>query len=593
MEFRNITTHIMEVYMRKIGSKILVLVAVLFIAFACNVLVTFNAMKGVKSSGNLMSDKIIPAEYAAAQIGKEIEVCKLDANLLALMPDAESYLVESISGGFYGSMEVVAQYRAELAKLVPAINDKALSEAFSTYDGFLETASGMLNTAMSSILAGDVDTANSMLGSDFMGLVVGVGEPASAAFYEALDSLNKSASKSFSGNISNIQTMTMLLSAVFVVTLAAGMFVISRTVSAPANRASKQLEGIITDIKNNRGDLTARLDVTTKDEIGVLSGGINDFIENLQSIMKKIGEQSEKMQTSIETMNRNVSSSDDDITGLSAVMEELSASMIEATNMIHQVDAGIEEVNDSVSNMNSETDRGSNLVLEIKGRANTVKNDAITRKDKILKIVDTRKAELETAIEESKKVNEINGLTGDILDIASQTNLLALNASIEAARAGEAGRGFAVVAEEISKLAGNSQETANMIQSISDQVISAVESLMSSANQLIEFLSQDIIEDYKNFEGVADNYYTDAENMDRIFEAYREGMSTLDRSVTEMTNSLKTISSATEESSKAITSAAENTGDLVASIQSIKNEAEENLAISGSLQGEVSKFKNI
>ncbi|MBO4679901.1 MAG: methyl-accepting chemotaxis protein [Lachnospiraceae bacterium] len=579
--------------MRKIGSKILVLVAVLFIAFACNVLVTFNAMKGVKSSGNLMSDKIIPAEYAAAQIGKEIEVCKLDANLLALMPDAESYLVESISGGFYGSMEVVAQYRAELAKLVPAINDKALSEAFSTYDGFLETASGMLNTAMSSILAGDVDTANSMLGSDFMGLVVGVGEPASAAFYEALDSLNKSASKSFSGNISNIQTMTMLLSAVFVVTLAAGMFVISRTVSAPANRASKQLEGIITDIKNNRGDLTARLDVTTKDEIGVLSGGINDFIENLQSIMKKIGEQSEKMQTSIETMNRNVSSSDDDITGLSAVMEELSASMIEATNMIHQVDAGIEEVNDSVSNMNSETDRGSNLVLEIKGRANTVKNDAITRKDKILKIVDTRKAELETAIEESKKVNEINGLTGDILDIASQTNLLALNASIEAARAGEAGRGFAVVAEEISKLAGNSQETANMIQSISDQVISAVESLMSSANQLIEFLSQDIIEDYKNFEGVADNYYTDAENMDRIFEAYREGMSTLDRSVTEMTNSLKTISSATEESSKAITSAAENTGDLVASIQSIKNEAEENLAISGSLQGEVSKFKNI
>jgi methyl-accepting chemotaxis protein len=288
-----------------------------------------------------------------------------------------------------------------------------------------------------------------------------------------------------------------------------------------------------------------------------------------------------------------VSSSDDDITGLSAVMEELSASMIEATNMIHQVDEGIEEVNESVSNMNNETDRGSNLVLEIKGRANTVKNDAITRKDRILKIVDTRKEELETAIEESKKVNEINGLTGDILDIASQTNLLALNASIEAARAGEAGRGFAVVAEEISKLAGNSQETANMIQSISDQVISAVESLMSSANQLIEFLSQDIIEDYKKFEGVADNYYTDAENMDRIFEAYRDGMSTLDRSVTEMTSSLKSISSATEESSKAITSAAENTGDLVSSIQSIKNEAEENLAISGSLQGEVQRFKNI
>ena len=528
--------------MKKIGSKILLLVAVLFIAFACNVAVTFHALGGVKATGELMSDKIIPAEYAAAQIGKNIEVCKLDANLLALMPDA---------------------------------------------------ASEMLNPAMNSILAGDVETANSMLGADFMGLVIGVGEPASDAFYAALDASNKAADKTFSGVIGNIQKMSILLSAVFVVTLIVGILIIARTVSSPANRASKQLEGIIDDIKHDKGDLTARLDVTTKDEIGVLSGGINEFIENLQNIMKKIGEESEKMQASIETMNRNVSSSDDDITGLSAVMEELSASMIEATNMIHQVDEGIEEVNESVSNMNNETDRGSNLVLEIKGRANTVKNDAITRKDRILKIVDTRKAELETAIEESKKVNEINGLTGDILDIASQTNLLALNASIEAARAGEAGRGFAVVAEEISKLAGNSQETANMIQSISDQVISAVESLMSSANQLIEFLSQDIIEDYKNFEGVADNYYTDAENMDRIFEAYRDGMSVLDRSVTEMTSSLKSISSATEESSKAITSAAENTGDLVSSIQSIKNEAEENLAISGSLQSEVQRFKNI
>ena len=566
--------------MRKIGSKILIIVAVLFVAFACNVVITLNAMKNVQTTGNLMGDKIIPAEYAAAQIGKNIEVCKLDANLLALMPDADPSLVESISGGFYGSMGIVDEYRESLNKLVPAINDKALTEAHATYEGFLAAASGMLNTAMSSILAGDIDTANSMLGSDFMGLVIGVGEPASDAFYAALDDVNKKAEAKFASTVKNIQTMTLILSAVFVLAVIVGIIFIVRTVSSPANRASKQLETIISDIKHDRGDLTARLDVTTKDEIGVLSGGINDFIENLQSIMKKIGEESEKMQASIET-------------GLSAVMEQLSASMVEVTNMIHQMDDGIQNVMSSVTAMSDETDQGSNLVLEIKGRAKGVKSDANSRKEKILKIVETRKEELETAIEESKRVNEIDGLTGDILDIASQTNLLALNARIEAARAGEAGRGFAVVAEEISKLAGNSQETANMIQGISAKVISAVESLMNNANQLIEFLSQDIIEDYKNFEGVADHYYTDAEDMDRIFEAYREGVKTLDKTVSDITNSMKSISSATEESSRAITSAAENTGDLVSAIQNIKNEAEENLSISGSLQGEVSRFKNI
>ena len=210
--------------MRKIGSKILIIVAVLFVAFACNVVITLNAMKSVQTTGNLMGDKIIPAEYAAAQIGKNIEVCKLDANLLALMPDADPGLVQSISGGFYGSMGLVDEYRESLNKLVPAINDKALTEAHATYEGFLAAASGMLNTAMSSILAGDIDTANSMLGSDFMGLVIGVGEPASDAFYAALDDVNKKAEATFASTVKNIQMMTLVLSAVFVLAVIVGIF---------------------------------------------------------------------------------------------------------------------------------------------------------------------------------------------------------------------------------------------------------------------------------------------------------------------------------------------------------------------------------
>ena len=71
---------------------------------------------------------------------------------------------------------------------------------------------------------------------------------------------------------------------------------------------------------------------------------------------------------------------------------------------------------------------------------------------------------LKKAIEDSKSVERVNELTGEILNISSQTNLLALNASIEAARAGEAGKGFAVVADEIRQLADSSRDTANNIQ---------------------------------------------------------------------------------------------------------------------------------
>jgi methyl-accepting chemotaxis protein len=583
----------MEGYMRKIGSKILLLVAVLFIAFACNVAVTFHALGGVKTTGQLMSDKIIPAEYAAAQIGKNIEVCNLNVNLLTLIPDPDPGLIGNLSAGFDASMSMVDQYRGELAKLVPAINNKDLTEAYNTYEGFLATASGMLNSAMGSALAGDFQTANEMLGADFMGLVIGVGEPASDAFYAALDASNKSAAKTFAGVIGNIQKMSILLSAVFIVTLIVGILVIARTVSNPANRASKQLEGIINDIKQDKGDLTARLDVTTKDEIGVLSGGINEFIENLQNIMKKIGEESEKMQTSIETMNRNVSSSDDDITGLSAVMEELSASMIEATNMIHQVDEGIEEVNESVSNMNDETDRGSNLVLEIKGRANTVKNDAITRKDKILKIVDTRKAELETAIEESKKVNEINGLTGDILDIASQTNLLALNASIEAARAGEAGKGFAVVAEEISSLAENSRQTAGNIQAISQNVTGAVKDLSDNALQVLDFINTTVLSDYDSFVEIGEKYGNTATIIDGILSKFSAKADNLNNIMAEMASSVTSISESVKESTVAINTSASNSTEIVGEMQGIGEAMDNNNRVTNQLSNSTKQFVNL
>ena len=579
--------------MKKIGTKISVLVGTLLLAFLCNLVASTLTIRSVNSAGKLMSNAYIPAEYAAAQIGKNIEVCQKDVNLLATVSKPDPALVKNVTEGYSNASSIVTTYRTELRKSILSTNDKKLLEAFEAYDGFLGKAMTMMDQCMTMIQNGNTQKANDMLGDSFMGLVVSEGEPSSEAFFNALNEASTKATNKFNANIKiNIYTC-QAVAIIFVATLIFGVLFVRKTISQPANRASKQLKNIITDIQNAEGDLTKRLDVTTKDEIGVLSLGINDFIQSLQSIMHTIGDESARLLSTVETMNENVSASDDDITSLSAVMQELAASMEEASTTVNQVNEDIQNVMDSVSEMNASTTEGSNLVLEIKDRATVVKDDAQSRKENILKLVETRKEEIDAAIEESKQVKEISGLTDDILEIASQTNLLALNASIEAARAGDAGRGFSVVAEEISKLAGNSQATANMIQGISEKVITAVERLMENANLLTEFLSKEVVADYENFEGVADHYFTDAESMDKIFESYRDGMDSLDKSVTEITASIKTISSSTEESSKVITSAAENTTDLVSSITNIKNEAEENLTISEALQSEVRRFKNI
>ncbi len=113
----------------------------------------------------------------------------------------------------------------------------------------------------------------------------------------------------------------------------------------------------------------------------------------------------------------------------------------------------------------------------------------------------------------SKKIYEIGNLTEQILGIAEQTNLLALNAAIEAARVGEAGKGFAVVASEIRELADNSRETMGEIQTINMSVTTAVSTLIEQVEKMMEFLNQNILQDYNGFEMMASRYRQDADYM--------------------------------------------------------------------------------
>ncbi len=127
-----------------------------------------------------------------------------------------------------------------------------------------------------------------------------------------------------------------------------------------------------------------------------------------------------------------------------------------------------------------------------------------------------QKQKLESAIESSKVVEQINVLSDSIMNITSQTNLLALNAAIEAARAGEAGKGFSVVADEIRKLAEQSKDTVTEIQSITVKVIESVKNLSDSSSNLLTFVSTDMDNDYKTMLNVADKYSEDASFVDTL-----------------------------------------------------------------------------
>ena len=296
----------------------------------------------------------------------------------------------------------------------------------------------------------------------------------------------------------------------------------------------------VADVRRE-GDLTRRVKERTRDEAGQLVVGINKFIDMLQVIIKQIKTQSTSMMENVQIVNEQVKTADDNITDVSAAMQELAMSMSEIAKVADDINQKTEEVAQSVVEIAAEASRGSDMAQEVQSRADDLKRQGIERKHGTGTMAEDIRLVLQKALEKSQDVKKINELTSDILDISSQTNLLALNASIEAARAGEAGKGFAVVADEIRLLADSSRETANKIQEISGQVTGSVNDLAENANKMIDFIMEVVLPDYDTLVDTGAKYSADATNFENIlrdFAANAEMLNGTMENVKELINNI-------------------------------------------------------
>ena len=302
----------------------------------------------------------------------------------------------------------------------------------------------------------------------------------------------------------------------------------------------------------------------------------NEEIEALQAALDAKTKELEEFKAYVRQIEggllKNVNEVDENALGVSAVMQELTASMEEISSNIVTVNQNATDANNEISELARDLDDLNNYATEMEESASALVESAKWNKNDTIEKVTPIGESLKKAMEESKSVEQIEGLTNDILGIANQTNLLALNASIEAARAGEAGRGFAVVADEIRNLAERSKNTANHIQNINLMVTSAVNDLVKASDALLDYVMDQVVPDYDEFLESGEKYNADAVHVHEVVSKFHEMATAIDAHLVDINHSLDGIEASAEESARGIADASSNAEGLVHNIQGLTSD---------------------
>ncbi|HBV84154.1 MAG TPA: methyl-accepting chemotaxis protein [Lachnospiraceae bacterium] len=483
--------------------------------------------------------------------------------------------------------EVLDQYLAEYKNSLEEEDTIAYNTILSNYDTMkyeianLMAFSGNAEKEKAFILAnGTIKQCSDEMQRQVEGMMERAQESAS----QASDALTAEYNKAVLKN-----TIIVVLSIIaFLITLYSVFILMIRKLII----ANHEINDIINGIDQSQGDLTKRISILSNDEIADLGNGINTFMGKLQSIMKMIIENSRKLEEVVSEVQQSVRTSNDSASDLSAVTQELSATMQKVGHSATIINQNADSVRSEVEMIADKSSSINDYSKKMKENADKMELDARTNMQETSTKVQEILEVLNQAIEDSKSVEQVNGLTNDILKISSQTNLLALNASIEAARAGEAGKGFAVVANEIRQLASSSRQTANRIQEINSVVINAVHNLAGHSNNLVEYMTDSILPEFENFVSSGEQYRDNATYIEGVMNEFTTKTDDLKRAVDEIASSIETITDAIEEGAKGVTGAAESTQILVSDMENISNRMDENQQIAAALQRETNVFKS-
>lgn len=380
-------------------------------------------------------------------------------------------------------------FNGQLEELIKAVENDNLKEASRIVNEKLTITNGAILTEAKTM----IDYQNKKLGK------------ARAATNDAI---------AFTKMIAIISVVVSILIGIFL------MMMIKRTITRPLQQVTKAVEIV------SNGDLSQEdINYKSKDEIGILTKGVNTMKENLRRLIQNIQSNAEHLSAAAEELSASteeVTATNENISSQVATTSKVTEGSAKAANEsaiatdetaqgVHRIAEAVQTLNHASTNARGISTNGVSILGQAKSQMDVISNSTSLVNQLVDKL--------------AKQTEEIEKITGVITDITDQTNLLALNASIEAARAGEHGKGFAVVAEEVSKLADQSKESANLIVA----------------------LTQEIKADTKNVEKAVENSLVSVQDGVQIIVDAGTSFATISEAINTMTSQIEDVSATAEQ----------------------------------------------
>ncbi len=569
---------------KKLSTK-LILIPVFIVGFV-SVISSGLSLKNL-SKVNDAASQIVDTSMVGTDMLNDIEMETVNIHTLAL-----AHIISTDLSSMIDIVSEVRNHEEKLKQLLDDYNPYVTLETKRNYRIICENYTSLVKecgNVMAYSAAGKNEEAYKTANGSIAKYTNNI-EKAISSMREYVNSVTQEERKSLESTYrASVVTCTFTI-AISIIALLFVVFAVVTMVIKPLLRTQKEINGIIVNIDNKKGDLTQRVTPINNAEVDAVGKGINVFMTKLQAIFKAVVTNSARMERVVDDVRQSVQTSNSSVSDLSALTEELSATMQDISENASVINTNTDNVAKEVELIAEKTDELTGYTKDMKAHAQSMESVARTNMESTDRKVSEILEVLQKAIEDSNSVKQVNSLTNDILNIASQTNLLALNASIEAARAGEAGRGFAVVASEISQLAAASQEAANNIQRINAVVTNSVTNLSDNANGLVSYINDSILPEFERFVESGVEYNDKASFIEGTMTDFKEKTDSLKQSMLEISSSINTISHAINEGVNGVVSAADSTQLIVEDMDNISHKMDENYEIADSLKKETSIF---